>query len=287
MTIQDLIGYVTEDQLECHTLQQFSGNAKKAFAIKRYDVAIDQLTAAIGEINRNLLATILLKRAVVQGFRGTPEAGLIDAYKVIELLPDQPEGYLCAASLLRSMNENSAAMRVYSIAFSRININNNNNNNSEERKHEEGYQRLIRAKCNLENQIDCINTTLLRKLPLELLGHIFTSSLLSVRDRIQCASTCRAWRGFLLDEIPRMWRQIDLVDMPEDVMIRQLSNVRSTQIRKVRIQFNGKRKAQLTERVLRYLTDNQYNRLEVLGNNTNKNINISHTIIIPFLFLAI
>ncbi|KAG2227008.1 hypothetical protein INT45_006415 [Circinella minor] len=257
MTIQELVGYVMEDPLECHALRQLSKNAEQAFAVKRYDVAINQLSGAIEEINRNLLANVLLKRAVVQGVQKTPENGLIDAYKVIELLPEQPKGYLCAASLLRLMNENSAAMRVYTIAFNRI--------KAEGRKQEEGYQRLIRAKCSLENEIDSANTILLRKLPLELLGHIFASSLLSVRDRLQCASTCRAWRSFLLDEMPRMWRQIDLVDMPEDVMIRQLSNVRSTQIRKVQLKFKGKKKIQLTERVLLYLTEHQYSRLDTFA----------------------
>ncbi|KAI8145690.1 hypothetical protein BJV82DRAFT_22343 [Fennellomyces sp. T-0311] len=266
MVIPELIDYVIEKPLQCQNLQRLSGHAEQAFQVKQYNEAINDLTDAINEINRNLLANILLKRAVVQGVHGSPEAGLADAYKVIELLPELPEGYLCAGGLLRSMHENSAAVRIYTIGLKNVSSKG------------AGYSQLVRSKSFLENEIDCNNTILLRKLPLELLGSIFASSLLSVRDRIQCAATCRAWRSFLLDEVPRLWREIEFVDMPENVMVRQLASAGSSQIRKVRLKFTGRNKKALTEKVLTLLIEHQYTFIESLELRSEVNENDRHLI---------
>ncbi|KAI8147458.1 hypothetical protein BJV82DRAFT_595521 [Fennellomyces sp. T-0311] len=193
-------------------LQVLWENVKTSFDFADYPDAVQSLTAAVVEIEQNVLAVTLLKRAIAFGRQDKLQAGIKDAYKVIELAPALFEGYLCAGNLLQLAGESSKAVAVYKKGLGAV------SSQSPE------YEELARVMKALESQIHETNTMLFKKLPFELLAYIF-GNLLSFHDRLGCMFTCHAWLNFFLEDLPRVSPQVVLGTMPKDSMARLLQTI--------------------------------------------------------------
>ncbi|KAI8145828.1 hypothetical protein BJV82DRAFT_576834 [Fennellomyces sp. T-0311] len=177
MTALESLRHQCLKELKVQPLQDLWKGAKDSFDSHHYLDAVQDLTAAVDEIEQNVLAVTLLKRAVAYSCQGNFEAGIKDAYKVMKLAPSLFEGYFCAGSLLHLTGDYRNAQAVYTEGISAV-----SGQCSE-------YEQLIRAKRAVEDHIREANTALFKKLPYELLAHIF-GDLLSFNDQLHYS-----WRG--------------------------------------------------------------------------------------------
>ncbi|KAI9470419.1 hypothetical protein BDB00DRAFT_253036 [Zychaea mexicana] len=210
---------------EIQTLSNLWVSANAAFDSCDFGGALSDLDAAVAEVEQNVLAIVLLKRAVAHSCQGNTQAAIQDAYKVIKLAPRLPEGYLCAGSLLKSAKRYGEAIEIY---WNGIQATESfgDTNDCASRKNNEGHQRIVRAKHIIEESINRINDQPLKKLPLELAHHIFFD-LLSFEDRLQSMYTCRWWRAFLVEELPRISLRLVLGSMPKQAMVQLVAGYSS------------------------------------------------------------
>ncbi|KAI7860755.1 hypothetical protein BDC45DRAFT_492735 [Circinella umbellata] len=203
-------------------LEHLWENANVGFNSNNYDAAMANLNAAVTLIHQDVLARTLLKRAMTKKCQGNLQESIQDAYRVIELAPRSIDGYLFAVNVLRLNRSYGEAMAVYSKGASVLEESSDSCDNYLRSDIQEKVYQLIQAKRAVQLDIDRMNTCLFKKLPLELTHHIFVN-LISFQDRVQCMFTCRFWQDFLLDELPRMSRQLVLGSMPKQAMKRLVS----------------------------------------------------------------
>ncbi|KAI8139082.1 hypothetical protein BJV82DRAFT_273567 [Fennellomyces sp. T-0311] len=234
ITSSKLTTFFSTSPLPCSSFQYCYQSAQSAYAMHRFRDAEMDLTNAINELTLSCLTTMHLNRAVARGTQGDLNAGLQDAYKVIDLSPKLAEGYLCAGELLKSMGKWTDALHLYNAAMNQA----------------KGNALIRDAQIELQREIDDANAALFRKLPPEIFGTIV--GVLHYQDRLQCAATCRAWRSYLLNGLSAMWQELEFIrNIPMDTLEFQLANVNPCQVRSVRLGNNCE--PPVTRRILKFL----------------------------------
>ncbi|KAG2224947.1 hypothetical protein INT45_010896 [Circinella minor] len=261
MTFSNLAFLFTKSQLHCNSFQQCYENAQLQFTQGHLQEAELSLTNAADAINYTM-SMVLLNRATIRGMQGNIDGALKDAYKIIDITPLLPEAYLCAGALLTFDQRLTDALRLYQAGIQKITSfvrSNKNNNNYDEKK----LLELCQTMNDLQLEVDTINGHIFKKLPQEIMSRII--KMLSYRERLLCAATCRRWRSQLYNSLTKtMWHNLDFVESLDlETLNLQLAHVMDHPEHIRRILLSSRCDAQMTFRLLQFLT--RCTRVEVLG----------------------
>ncbi|CDS11767.1 hypothetical protein LRAMOSA04030 [Lichtheimia ramosa] len=179
----DLVDSITSAHISPDALLQHFDQGQVEFHNKQYQASSHHFTAAIDEAT-NSLSTLLLSRALAYTNDEQHDLALADACKVIEFTPASADGYLCAGDIHVVMDNKEKALQIY-----RNGVANASKEHPRYHRLEESLQHLY------HNVILPINSHLMERLGKRIANHIF--SLLPLRDRIVCTTTCHTWRTYL------------------------------------------------------------------------------------------
>lgn len=186
---------IPSQQLPLENLQTTSDLAKTHAARHSYSDAIELFDYALSQIQPSITSLLLANRAATYLKAGQYDRALSDANRAIELSPQLPDGYVQAAAVFLSQNQSGKALTTYMNLLEHVPDSNPH------------YGTFLARKEVLEQDVQKRNNHLLQRFPREVLDRIF--SYLSIKDWINCASTCKAWRSFF-DNWSLMFRELDL-----------------------------------------------------------------------------
>ncbi|PLW40454.1 hypothetical protein PCANC_09342 [Puccinia coronata f. sp. avenae] len=177
-----------------------------AFKAGDYPRAIrcfDQAIQASSNGSKTLRINLLDFRAAAKEKNNDLTGSLSDSKKVIDLSPESPKGYICAARLFNKMDKFGASTKMFELAITRITASGKKNLPLIEILQAELQQVRTRE----QNCMAAWKPHFLSKMPVEIFTRVI--SWLDTKMRLCCMAVYVSWRQIILNA-PDLWSTLSL-----------------------------------------------------------------------------
>lgn len=208
---------------DLHAIDESFSKGEQCLASQSYLEAINYYDHCIEQIQRDLKAHIHYKKALCHKHMNEAPRAFVEARKCLKLSPLFAQAYQLIADIHLANNDRYDAIRTYQEALKTIPVT------------DPLYEQLYREEQRLHIHIDSSNNLPFVRLPYEVLRSIF--SHLTLKDKINCANTCKGWRAFFLD-LPDTFSSLNYFDkditvtasVPEDITHKFATNCTTLQL---------------------------------------------------------
>lgn len=187
--------YVISQYLPLDVLQYTFDLARTNAARHLYTDAIGLFDYAISQTEHTILSLLLAHRAAACLNIKKYDNALADANRAMELSPELPDGYVQAATVFLLQDNLGKALTTYTDLTERVPENH------------PLYGAFVARKKILEEEVEKRNNNVFQRFPYDILHRIL--SYLSLKDYVNCASTCKTWHRFF-DGWSPMFRELDM-----------------------------------------------------------------------------